>query len=252
MKKRLSTSLSLLLALILLVSSIPFAFAADPVLIATAEDFIKFTNGDASADAVLDADIDLGEWTTAFTDGYSGTFDGNGHSITYTITDATANFQSLFHTLTGTIKYPEDMKKSEDKEPAAAEKSAPAVTNKYGVKVGDIFETSWGYDQTNVNFFQVVKLVGKTSVRVREVYLPMIKEDPTCSMAADRTYKVTREILPAASSSVFIDDQEDGDLKRLKSYAADGVSNPQFTLSSYADAWLVTSDTITEYESWYA
>ena len=155
-------------------------------------------------------------------------------------------------TLTGTIKYPEDMKKSEDKEPAAAEKSAPAVTNKYGVKVGDIFETSWGYDQTNVNFFQVVKLVGKTSVRVREVYLPMIKEDPTCSMAADRTYKVTREILPAASSSVFIDDQEDGDLKRLKSYAADGVSNPQFTLSSYADAWLVTSDTITEYESWYA
>ena len=104
MKKRLSTSLSLLLALILLVSSIPFAFAADPVLIATAEDFIKFTNGDASADAVLDADIDLGEWTTAFTDGYSGTFDGNGHSITYTITDATANFQSLFHTLTGTIK----------------------------------------------------------------------------------------------------------------------------------------------------
>ena len=104
MKKRLSTSLSLLLALILLVSGIPFAFAADPVHIATAEDFITFTNGDASADAVLDADIDLGEWTTAFADGYSGTFDGNGHSITYAITDAAANFQSLFHTLTGTIK----------------------------------------------------------------------------------------------------------------------------------------------------
>ena len=147
-------------------------------------------------------------------------------------------------TLCGTIKYPEDMKKSGSQEPDAS--------NKYGVKVGDIFESSWGYDQTNVDFFQVVKLVGKTSVRVREVYLPMIKEDSTCSMAADRTYKVTHEILPAASSSVFIEDQENGDLKRLKSYAADGVSYPQFTLSSFADARLVKSDTITEYESWYA
>ena len=106
MKKRLSTSLSLLLALILLVSSIPFAFAADPVHIATADEFIAFTNGDSSADAILDADIDLGEWTTAFTDGYSGTFDGNGHSISYTKTNPTGNFHSLIKILNegGVIK----------------------------------------------------------------------------------------------------------------------------------------------------
>lgn len=37
-----------------------------------------------------------------------------------------------------------------------------------GVKVGDFFYTSWGYDQTNVEFFEVVGLTG-ASVRLREV-----------------------------------------------------------------------------------
>lgn len=36
------------------------------------------------------------------------------------------------------------------------------------VKVGDIFVATWGYDQTNANFFQVVK-VGAKSVSVREI-----------------------------------------------------------------------------------
>lgn len=122
--------------------------------------------------------------------------------------------------------------------------------NKFGVRVGDIFYASWGYEQTNVDFFQVVALVGNSSVRVREVYLPMIDEKPVSGMSADRVYKVTREILPAVSG-VFIKDDVNGDIKRLKSYAADGVSNPQFRLSSFCDAYLVTTDTIEKYESWY-
>ncbi len=32
------------------------------------------------------------------------------------------------------------------------------TTNKFGVGVGDIFETSWGYDQTNVNYYKVVRV----------------------------------------------------------------------------------------------
>ena len=35
-------------------------------------------------------------------------------------------------------------------------KAKPEVKNKAGVKVGDIFYTSWGYDQTNVDWYQVV------------------------------------------------------------------------------------------------
>ena len=137
---------------------------------------------------------------------------------------------------------------------AAAEitpQKAEAV-NKYGVKVGDLFRASWGYEQTNNDFFQVVELVGASSVRVREVYPEIVSAKVVSSMSEDRTVKVSREMLPAALRSVFIKDQERGDLKRLKSYAADGVSNPQFNLSSFADAYYCTPGTdLTVYESWY-
>lgn len=136
-------------------------------------------------------------------------------------------------------------------------KAAPkAKANKYGVKVGDLFYASWGYEQTNVDFFQVVALVGESSVRVREVCPPMIDEVPTCPMAADRTYKLTTELLPAAHSSVFIKDQENGDLKRIKpgycKNPADANKNCFFYLDSFANAYKCNGDSMTTYESWYA
>lgn len=126
------------------------------------------------------------------------------------------------------------------------------VVNKFGVKVGDLFSASWGYDQTNNDFFQVIALVGESSVRVREVNPPMIESRAVSWASEDRVFKNTKELLPAAPFSVFIKDQEKGDLKRLKSYAADGKSNPQFYLSSFADAHYCGGDTIKVYESWYA
>lgn len=136
------------------------------------------------------------------------------------------------------------------------DKKASEKVNKFGVKVGDLFSASWGYDQTNVDFFQVVALVGESSVRVREVYPRMIDESPTCGMAADRTYKLTNELLPPARSSVFIKDQENGDLKRIR---PGYCNNPEeankhciFRLSSFANAHKCNGETATMYESWYA
>lgn len=37
------------------------------------------------------------------------------------------------------------------------------------VSVGDVFASSWGYEQTNVNFFQVISVHGKTTVTVRQI-----------------------------------------------------------------------------------
>lgn len=122
--------------------------------------------------------------------------------------------------------------------------------NKYGVQVGDVFKASWGYDQTNVNFFQVVKLVGKCSVRVVEVSPEIIKEVPTGSMSGDFTYKLTRNPLPPEENSIFIKDQVKGDLKRIR-VPFDGCP-PSFYLRSYTDAHLCTGDTVTAYVSWYA
>jgi hypothetical protein len=35
--------------------------------------------------------------------------------------------------------------------------------------VGDIMVSSWGYEQTNVDYYQVVELVGQQSVKVRRI-----------------------------------------------------------------------------------
>lgn len=135
----------------------------------------------------------------------------------------------------------------------AAPKTKAEKKNKFGVKVGDLFYASWGYEQTNVDFFQVVELVGESSVRVREVSPELMEESAVSPMSSDRTYRTDTkgELLPPVRSSVFINDQEKGDLKRLKSYAKDGKSNPQFYLASFTDAHLCTGETKKAYESWY-
>lgn len=127
--------------------------------------------------------------------------------------------------------------------------------NIFGVKVGDIFSASWGYEQTNNDFFQVIALVGKKSVRVREVNPPIVRRDPVSGMAEDRVYKITGEILPPSPHSVFIKDQEKGDLKRIKpGYFQDeeeAKNNCYFDISSYASAYKCNGEIKKVYESWY-
>lgn len=43
------------------------------------------------------------------------------------------------------------------------------AVNKYGVKVGDVFGFSYGYDATYYAFFEVIRLVGSCSVEVCEI-----------------------------------------------------------------------------------
>lgn len=40
---------------------------------------------------------------------------------------------------------------------------------RHDAKVGDIFRSSWGYDQTNIDYYQVVALVGQHFAMVREI-----------------------------------------------------------------------------------
>ncbi len=136
-------------------------------------------------------------------------------------------------------------------EPVATKKPATKKEkkNKFGVKVGDYFSICWGYEQTNVDFFQVIALVGETSVRIREVNPPIIEESAVGSMAADRVYKLDKKrILEPSHYSVFIKDQEKGDLKRVK----EGYYNdrPIIDIEGHL-ADLETGETAKTYESWY-
>lgn len=154
----------------------------------------------------------------------------------------------LAKAITESVDYAEKVRKEEPKKETKKE-------NIYGVKVGDIFCASWGYEQTNNDFFQVIALVGEKSVRVREVNPPIVSREAVSGMSEDRVYKLTGELLPPAPHSVFIKDQENGDLKRLKSgYFQDkekAKENCFFAISSYADAHKCNGETIKVYDSWY-
>lgn len=133
---------------------------------------------------------------------------------------------------------------------AAKAKAEPKEkVNKYGVKVGDLFYCSWGYEQTNVDFFQVIALVGESSVRIREVAPKRISDNPTCGMAADRTYEVPTEILPPCRS-VFVEDNENGDLKRVRQGYKDQVCITVGKKGGYqTNAYPYNGQEV--YESWY-
>ena len=50
---------------------------------------------------------------------------------------------------------------------ASYRKSRQAETRE--LEVGDVLSASWGYDQTNVDYYQVTKLIGKTMVEIRQI-----------------------------------------------------------------------------------
>jgi hypothetical protein len=50
-----------------------------------------------------------------------------------------------------------------------AEWKAKRKASGRGLEVGDVVRTCWGYDQTNVEYFQVTALIGATMVELREI-----------------------------------------------------------------------------------
>ena len=119
--------------------------------------------------------------------------------------------------------------------------------NKYGVKVGDVFTASWGYEQTNVDWFQVVELIGETSVRVVEV-APIVMKREDGFMCGNFTYNITAEPMPRKSYSVHLKDKDNGDVKRIQKNG----DTVYFKMASYANAYKCEHGLKEVYESWYA
>ena len=84
------------------------------------------------------------------------------------------------------------------------------ITNKFGVKAGDIFNASWGYDQTNEDFFQVVALVGTAFVRIKEIATKQTRTESSMS-----GYVVPLKDC-FTDRGIFIKDNINGDLKKVQ------------------------------------
>lgn len=71
------------------------------------------------------------------------------------------------------IKQKEESEKRNNDRKAIQRKAQAEVINPF--KVGEILYDSWGYEQTNIDFFQIVE-VGKKSVKIRKIAQKLVRE----------------------------------------------------------------------------
>ena len=90
-----------------------------------------------------------------------------------------------------------------------------ALSQPSTLKVGDIMYASWGYDQTNVDFYQVIKTIGKRTVELRPI-----------SQSLDHTEVHSDYVLPVKDS--FTGEAKKHIVKNGK----------DISLNSYSSAWL--------------
>ena len=112
--------------------------------------------------------------------------------------------------------------------------------NYLGVKIGDIFSFSWGYEQTNVNYFQVVALKGTKQVIIREISYKTVE-----TIGFD-SYKVRPCKNIFLKESQFIDNNEIGAIKQVK-----GLKNGTIYINiesfGFCRLWKETDDLMTCY-----
>lgn len=99
------------------------------------------------------------------------------------------------------------------------------------VSVGDIFASSWGYEQTNVNFYQVISVHGKVTVTVRKIRASVNSTHP------GRGYKI-----PLMNE--FFGES-------LKRRVRDYHSVPAIDIESFETAYKASSEEQHEFTSYY-
>ncbi len=72
--------------------------------------------------------------------------------------------------------YSNRVKNQEAKEKYKSDKKEKNKSDLLNVKVGDIFKDSWGYEQTNVDYFQVVAKPSSSYIVVKKINCELIDE----------------------------------------------------------------------------
>lgn len=89
---------------------------------------------------------------------------------------------------------------------------AAKLAQPHGLKVDDVLVCSWGYDQTNIDYYQVIELVGKRSVKIREISCERVE-----------THFMQGKSVPAVGKFVgeaMLKKVDENDRVRIASYAS--------------------------------
>lgn len=118
------------------------------------------------------------------------------------------------------------------------------MTNKE-IKIGDVFSASWGYDQTNVDFFRVKAKRGKTQLIVQEVVLKRTNSEYYCDMGGEFSYDPKN--YEVVKNTIFVNDNNEGKIVKVKSF--DNIK-PYFTIGNGYICRPYKGQKVTE--TWYA
>ena len=92
------------------------------------------------------------------------------------------------------------------------------------IDIGAIFCSSWGYEQTNIDYFQVVGKKGKSTILEREIASEIVKEN----------HNFSGEVIPVKDA--FLKDSEIME-KRINCFGyCDGKPSIIFSVNSFANA----------------
>lgn len=94
-----------------------------------------------------------------------------------------------------------------------AEMKAARKAKARDLQVGDVLVSSWGYEQTNVDYFQVIELVGKASVKLQQ-----IAKEKNYESRGDSGYCVP--VLNTFCGEPFVKKVTDGTRVTLTSYSS--------------------------------
>ena len=85
--------------------------------------------------------------------------------------------------------------------PAAPATSEPV--SKFGIKAGDILEDSWGYEQTNVEFYLVTKIISACKIEIVELGHTEVESESSMSgyVMPDKNRRIGEPVQKIVSQS---------------------------------------------------
>lgn len=144
-----------------------------------------------------------------------------------------------FRTVESREEYIENFKKNvQTRLDEKAKRKADKKAFMNPAKAGDILESSWGYDQTNVDYYQVTKVLGKM-IEMRKIGGEHVE-------GSGQSHGMSDEVRPSKGSFI----EKEKPMRKL--VKGENGSNGYFvTIASYANAYLINENKKT-YRSWYA
>ena len=121
---------------------------------------------------------------------------------------------------------------------AKIEKREAVKKWKHDVKVGDIFRSSWGYEQTNIDYYEVTKLIGAHYAEIREICQERTQTESMQGDCVPVPGKYVTEPDYTAEKVNGVYPRKEIEPRRVRIQGS-GTSEPHFKVASYASAYRI-------------